>query len=274
MPESGNDIDKKKEHAVAELSARLSEMTSEAQRVIEEAIADEFDFENGKIVVKADFSKRLDKMVNKILQGLQDSPKFKGPVSQFVKRMPEVSAEISKFQQANNAIKVPAFEATKKIIIDEIINQMLDNGLNQNFVQPLRDLIYRNATTGLSLTQAKQELKKYIGAGKDKSGKLHSYLEQTAQHGVDLYSGAINRKLMETYDYNGLLITGTIIDNTSPQCRYCIRDLNRKIKRSDWPSVKEKATKKFPLIKGTTFDNLPIMLLHWGCRHGFYPVII
>lgn len=268
-----NEIDKKKEHAVAELSARLSEMSGEAYRIITEAIENEFDIEEGKIVAGADFTKRLDSLVNVILQRLKRSPKFTGPVSQFVKRMPEVSSAISDFQKLHNAIKVPAFEATKKIIIDEIINQMLDNGLNHNFVQPLRDLIYRNATTGLSLTQAKQDLKQYIGAGKDKSGKLHSYLEQTAQHGVDLYSGAINKKLMETYNYDGLLITGTIIDNSSPQCIYCIRDLNRTIKRTDWPSVKEKATKKFPLIKGTTFDNLPIMLLHWGCRHGFYPII-
>lgn len=274
MPETGNDIDKKKEHAVLELSARLSEMSSEAQRIIEEAIANEFDFSDGKIVVSSNFSNRLDRLANTILQKLQDSPKFTGPVSQFIKRFPEVSTAISKFQQARNAIEVPAFEKVKKVVIDEIMNQMLDNGLNQNFVQPLRDLIYRNATTGLSLTQARQQVKEYIGAGKDKSGKLHSYIEQTAQQGVDLYSGAINKKLMETYNYGAYLITGTIIDNSSPQCKYCIEELKRTIKRSDWPTVKDKATKRFPLVKGTTFDNLSITLLHWGCRHGFYPIML
>lgn len=274
MPENGNDIDKKKEHAVLELSARLTEMTSEAQRIVEEAIANEFDFSDGKIVISSNFSNRLDRLANTILQELQDSPKFTGPISKFIKRFPEVSNEISKFQQSRNAIKVPAFEAAKKVVIDEILNQMLDNGLNQNFVQPLRDLIYRNASTGLSLSQAKEQLKQYIAGGKDQSGKLKSYLEQTAQQGVDLYSGAINKKLMETYNYDAYLITGTIIDNSSPQCRYCIEELKRTIKRSDWPTVKDKATKRFPLVKGTTFENLSITLLHWGCRHGFYPIML
>lgn len=275
MPQGSEQIDEKKDELIKEIGKRLTEMSNEAQRIVMDQLEQELDFENGRVIVRADFVKRLDKITAAIIRNLQQSPKFNGAVSKFIKRMPEISDAITKFQANTNGIKVPAFESTKKVIIDEIINAMLKNGLNANFVQPLRDLIYRNATTGgLTIPQARQQVREYIAGGKDLSGKLGSYLIQTAQQGVQMYSGAINKKLMETFDYNGMLITGTLIDNSSPQCIYCVDDLGGTIKRSDWPKVKAKATKRAPLIEGTTFDNLPIMLLHWGCRHGFYPIIL
>jgi hypothetical protein len=169
---------------------------------------------------------------------------------------------------------VPAFEASKKIIIDETLNQMLDNGLNQHFVQPLRDLIYRNVTSGLNLKDAKVQIKEYIEGGKDTSGKLGSYIGQTAQQAVDSYSGVINMKILDNFDMNGLLITGSLIDNSSPQCRFAIEELGGEITRENWPQVVAHATKRFPLIEGTDFDNLPLNRLHWGCRHSFFPIIL
>jgi len=51
-----------------------------------------------------------------------------------------------------------------------------------------------------------------------------------------------------------------------------VEELGGRISESDWPKVKEIAEKN-GLIDGTTFDNLPQNLLHWGCRHSFYPVM-
>jgi len=276
MATTAHDIDELRDHVLREMGNRLYEMSNEAYKHVIEELEKELTIDKGRIVVKEDFVKRLNDLVGNILKRLQTSTKFTGSVSLFVKRLEDISLAIKEFQQATNKIKVPDFETAKKVVIDEIINAMLDSGLNQHFAQPLRDLIYRNATTatgGLSLAQAKEMIKEYIKGGKDESGKLHRYILQTAQQGVDLYTGAINKKLMETFDYNALLVTGTIIDNSSPQCRYAIDDLNGKIRREDWPEVRKRATKRFQLVEGTTFENLPIKLLHWGCRHSFYPMM-
>lgn len=274
MPNYANDIAKAKQKAINALNARIGEMDKAAYDIMLKTIEDTFDFKVGKIVGDANFVKKLNKLTVDVLDLLQTTPSFTGPVSQFVKRMPQISEAISVFQLAVNDIIVPAFETAKKIVIDETLDQMLNNGLNQHFVQPLRDLIYQNVTSGLSLKQARENIKDYIQGGNDKSGKLGRYIEQTAIQAVDSYSGAINKKLLETFDYDGLLISGTIIDNSSPQCIFSIRELGGKITRDNWDEVVAHATKKFPLIEGTTFDNLPINRLHWGCRHSFYPIII
>lgn len=271
MPD--NEIDKAKKKAIEALESRIDEMGSAANAIWIKAIEEIFDIKDGKIVADKNFIKQLNKLTVEVLDLIQKEPKFTGSVSQFVKRLTPISQAITDFQKETNGIKVPDFEVQKKIVIDEVIDKMLDNGLNQHFVQPLRDLIYQNVSGGLSLRDARLQIKEYIKGGKDVSGKLGRYVEQTAQQAVDSYSGQINKKLLETFDYDGLLMTGTLIDNSSPQCRYVLEELKGKITRENWPKIKEIAEDN-GLIEGTTFDNLPQNLLHWGCRHGFYPIII
>jgi hypothetical protein len=274
VPDPGNDIKKAKQKAVDALKSRISEMNTSAYEILLKAIEGAFDIKGGKIQGGADFIKKLNRLTIQVLDLIQSEPKFTGPVSQFVKRMTPISEAITEFQKTTNNIKVPDFEVQKKIVIDEVVDKMLNNGLNQHFVQPLRDLLYQNVSGGLSLSDARIQIKEYISGGKDVSGKLGSYVEQTAVQAVDAYSGIINTKLLETFDYDGLLITGSLIDNSSPQCRYAIETLKGKITRENWPEV-EKIGKKFKgWIDGTTFDNLPANKLHHGCRHNFYPVII
>lgn len=271
VEEKAKKINTKKTEAVSSINSRIDDMGSVASSILMKSIEEMFDFKGGKIVADKNFVKQLNRLTIDVLDLLQKDPKFSGPVSQFVKRMTPISDAITDFQKSVNDIKVPAFETAKKIVIDEIIDKMLNNGLNQNFVQPLRDLIYQNVSgDGLSLSQARIQVKELAAT----TGKLGQYVEETAQQAVDSYSGAINTKLLETFDYDGLIMTGTLIDNSSSQCRFVIEELKGRITRENWPQVVAKVTKRAPLIEGTTFDNLPSHRLHWGCRHSFYPIIV
>lgn len=272
MPNKGKDIEAAKQKAINLLNSRIDEMGSAAYTILLAAIEDTFDFKAGKIDPGKGFTKHLNKLTVDVLDLLQKTPKFTGPVSQFVKRMQPISEAISDFQKAVNGVKVPAFETAKNMVIDEVVDGLLDNGLNQNFVQPLRSLIYQNVTNGLSLKDAREAIKEYIQGGKDVTGKLGKYIEQTAQQAVDSYAGIINMKILENFDMDGLLITGTLIDTSSPQCRYVINELNGRITRENWPKVKAIA-EKYGLIENTTFDNLPLLKLHWSCRHSFFPYL-
>lgn len=274
MPDNGKNIEKAKQKAIDALNAKADQMSRAAYNVLLEAIENTFDIKAGQIEAGKDFIRQLNKLTTEVLDLLQKEPKFTGPVSSFVKRLYNISDAIVDFQKNVNDVKVPALTTEKKIVIDETIDKMLDNGLNQKFVQPLRDLIYQNVTSGLSLSEARENLKQYILGSKDVSGKLGQYLEQTATQSVDAYSGIINKKLLEEFDYDGLLITGSLIDNSSPQCRYAIEKLNGKITRENWKEVEAIGKKQSGWIEGTTFDNLPLNLLHYGCRHSFYPIII
>lgn len=275
MPDPGKNIADAKQKALDALNARIDEMGRAAYTILLQAIEYNFDIKAGDIVVGKEFIKQLNQLTIQVLDLIQSEPKFTGPVSSFVKRLQPISEAISDFQASTNGIKVPAFETVKNVVIDETIDKMLNNGLNQKFVVPLRDLIYQNSTSGgLSLADARIQIKEFIAGGKDVTGKLGQYVEQTAIQAVDAYSGAINTKILENFDMNGLLITGSLIDNSSPQCRYAVEVLKGKITRENWSQVEAIGKKQSGWIEGTTFDNLPINRLHHGCRHGFYPIIL
>lgn len=273
MPNPTNDIEKAKQKAEDGLKSRIDEMGSAAYAILIQSIEEIFDISNGKIQADRNFIKKLNKLTITVLDLIQSEPKFTGPVSQFVQRLTNVSEAISAFQKDVNGIRVPAFETAKKIAIDEIVDKMLNNGLNQNFVQPLRDLIYQNVTNGQTLKEARLKIKEFINGNKDVTGKLKSYIEQTAQQSTTAYSGIIGTKLMEQFNYDGMLIVGSLIDTSSPQCRFAINDLHGTIKRTGWPKLRAIA-EKHGLVKGTQFNDLPLNLLHWNCNHDFYPVIL
>ena len=257
MGDYKKDIAKAKQKALDALNARIDEMGKPAYEILLKTIEDTFDFKEGKIQGGKDFIKQLNKLTINVIDLIQSDIKFTGPVSRFVKR----------------TTPTPAFEMAKRIMIDEIIDRMLINGLNPHFVEILRDLIYQNVTNGLSLSDATEQIEKYIESGKDVSGQLAEYIEETAIQAVSAYNGMISTKMMEEFDFDGLLMTGSLIDNSSPQCRYVIEELGGKITRENWPKVKAIAEKN-GLIEGTTFDNLPFNLLHLYCRHDFTPIIL
>ena len=272
MPEPVKNIQSEQKKAVDVIKMHITRLSNEAFRILMDLLEKEFDFSGGKFVADKNFIDKLNNVTIRLLEEIQKDPSFTGAISQFVKRLPAISSALDQFQkQVNGNSTVPKFDVTKKIIVDETIDQFLNNGLNQNFAQPLRDLIYQNVNSGLSLKDARENIKDYIKGGQDKSGKLGSYLEQTARQSVSAYTGAINTKILQHFKYDALLIAGTIIDNTTPQCRFAINDLNGTIKRTDWPAL-EKMAKKNGLMPNTNFDNLPTNLLHWNCRHDFYPI--
>lgn len=263
-------IDEAKDLASGEVTGKTGEMEDVVSETVINSMEHNFDFRNGIIVVSRNFQKQLNNFVNDILSKLRIEPRYAGNVSSVVKRIPEIKGAIDEFQK-QQGIDVPNDKLAEKVVSDVFQDQMVRQGLNSHFIQPLRDLIYRDALGGLSVTDAKKLINNYVKSGKDQSGKLKSYVEQTAMQAVDAYAGMINMNLLKEFNYDALLMTGTLIDTSSPQCVYAINELGGTIRRTDWPALK-KIAEKHGMIKGTTFDNLPVNQLHWGCRHGFYPI--
>lgn len=239
-------------------------------------IDDHLDTKGGKIVTDINTSFVLNTFDTSFLQELADMPIYTGAVAGFLKQLPGITTIMQAYQVENNGINWDRANVVpnQALVVNEIINAYDTNGLNVNFVQPLRDQLYQNIAAGTSLKEAKQGLKDYVLGGKDKSGKLDRYITQTAQQSVDSYAGAINKKLMDTFEYPYLIMSGSLIETSSPQCRYAINELKGLINVQEWENVVRPIAEKNGLIDGTTFKNMPFNKLHWGCRHEFTPSML
>jgi hypothetical protein len=244
-----------------------------AYQIAVDFIDENLDTKDGKLVANENALRALNKFADDYLGAFTENAKYKGAVSGYLKNFKAITDIMDEFQKSQGLrdIKQARLGAVQEIVTNEILNRYSANGLNAGFVQPLRELLYNNITSGLNKKDAMAQLKDYIQSGKDTSGKLHRYLEQTAQQGVDSYTGAVNVRIMETFKVDTYIMSGSLIATSSNQCRYAIEKLGGIIDRKDWPKLKALAEKD-GLIEGTTFDNLPINKLHWGCRHEFTPV--
>lgn len=233
------------------------------------------DTQRGQLVATPQTTEILNDFTGSFLQVMQDLGDYKGAVSKYIKNLKDFDGLVKEFQKTYNHIDLRRANITPEteMVVNEVVNMYLDNGLNANFVQPLRNILFQNISSGAGVKQSKAQLKEFIRGGQDTSGKLDKYLTQTAQQGVDSYTGAINKKLMDKFEFTHLIVSGSLIQTSSPQCRHVINDLGGIIARADWSKVK-KIAQSNGLIEGTTFDNLPFNKLHWGCRHEFTPVIL
>jgi hypothetical protein len=233
----------------------------------------------GQIQITDDMTRQMSEFVLASLGVVNSNLEYQNLVSDYLVNITTIGKNIKQFQSTSNKIDFTkaGVVPVQNALIGDIITQFTQNGLNAGFAQPLRDIMYRNIVAGMSLKEAKKYLSDFILSGKDTTGKLSKYLTQTAQQGVDSYTGGINTKLAQTFKYTGYAISGSLIETSSEQCVYAVdnADSTGYLPNSEWEKILKiaKENKKAPLIDGTDMSNLPINKLHWGCRHEFTPII-
>jgi hypothetical protein len=263
--------------------ANWSNMSATEKQVFEDSfdwLVNNLDIKRGTINVNDDLTNQMNEFVQVVVDLVNKSKGYESKLTGFLGDLDTISKNNEKFHGSFNNfnINTAGVKEVQKTVVAEIINQYTDNGLNPNFAAPLRDGIFRNILAGANMKDIRQYLQVYILGGEDESGKLHSYLNQTAQQAVDSYTGMINQQLNKDFKFTGYIISGSLIETSSTQCIYAVEHANDQgyLSFPEWNQVLDIArnNKKAKLIEGTTIVTLPLNKLHWGCRHDFTPVII
>lgn len=263
-----------KEASERAIISKLPTLEKFAIDLMNDLIDNSLDVVGGQLVPNEAAERFLNTFADDFLNDFTKAKIYRGAISGYLKNFKDIGQLMQDYHKEQGLpLKKGQIGAAQELVVNEIINRYSENGLNPSFVQPMRQLLFQNITAGTNKADAKNQLKEFIAGDKDTSGKLHRYLEQTAQQGVDSYEGVINARVMENFDIDTLIMSGSLIKTSSPQCRYAVNELDGLIDRKDWPKVKTIAEKN-GLIEGTTFDNLPFNKLHWGCRHSFTPAVI
>lgn len=252
----------------------LPSLERQAYQLVLDYIDSNVDVQNGRLVANERAGRALNNFTDIYLGALTELSDYQGTIGQYLKNLRDIASVMRDFNRVDQGLDIRKANlgATQELVVNEIINRYTENGLNPGFVQPLRQLLFSNIVSGTNKMEAMHELRENIIGNKETPGKLWNYLEQTAQQGVDSYTGAINTRIMQTFDMDTMIVSGSLIATSSTQCRFVVDELNGLLDREDWPEVESIAGEE--LIEGTTFDNLPFNKLHWGCRHEFTPAVL
>ena len=161
---------------------------------------------------------------------------------------------------------------------------LLNSGINENFKRPILQILDNAISYGESIDGAKKRLTEFIQSGADKSGKLKSYITQTARDSVSQLQGQQMQSLATEAGYNTVLYVGGTQTDSRGQCWRWVRELNGKIPREKLEEEIrqaykfEKAKREFPaghkwsgMMPNTTVDNFIVKRGGFNCTHTAIP---
>lgn len=221
--------------------------------------------------------------INKELKKLITPEKFKAPVKEFLRYFDKVERttldELAKYNDID--FSKLDLSAERQLAIEEISLGLLnDDMLEQNMRLPLKKILYRHITTGITIDKAETELKSFILTDKDSLGFAEKYVKTIAQETLLRYDGMINQKAAVEFGMDGFRFVGSNIKTTEPQCRQMTEfngelgklAINGKYAVEDLPEIVRILKRDFDGVnKNLDPSNYFIYRNHWGCRHQVIP---
>ena len=179
--------------------------------------------------------------------------------------------------------KIPLSDIEKKWK-QQTATTLLDSGINEDFKRPILKILDDAISYGDSINSAKTKLEDFIKGGKDKSGRLQSYVTQTARDSISQMQGQQFQSVANEIGVAGVLYTGGLLKDSRGQCTHWIKDLNgfipnEKLKHEIKQAYANQAAKKITdgvhkwggMMPNTDETNFYVKRGGFNCTHTAIP---
>lgn len=161
---------------------------------------------------------------------------------------------------------------------------LLNSGINQDFKTPILNILDEAISYGNSITSTRERLQEFVVSGKDNTGKLSSYLTQTARDSINQMQGQQMQSVANALGYEGITYVGGLLKDSRGQCTHWIKDLKGFIPKEQLESeiklaYKNQAAKLVTdgihkwggMMPNTTVDNFLVKRGGFNCTHSAVP---
>lgn len=165
----------------------------------------------------------------------------------------------------------------------QTVTTLLDSGIREDFVRPILKVVDDAISYGDSINTTRNKLSEFVLSGKDKSGKLKSYLTQTARDSVNQLQGQQYQSVANVIGYEGVSYIGGLLEDSRGQCKRWVNDLNGFIPidqlkaeialayKNQARKLKEGEHKWGGMMPNTTPDNFIVKRGGFNCTHAAIP---
>lgn len=182
-------------------------------------------------------------------------------------------------------VRTLPLSAIEKKWKSQTVESLLGSGINENFKRPIQKIIDETISGGGSIEEAKKTLTEYVLGGKDKSGKLKSYLTQTARDSVSQLQGQQFKSVADNIETKYIRYVGGLLNDSRGQCTRWVKELHGRIKWTDLDEEiklayknqarkleEPKGHKWSGMMPNTTPSNFLIKRGGYNCTHTAIPV--
>jgi hypothetical protein len=212
--------------------------------------------------------------INKVIaDAIQDSsyPKnVKNYISSFdtIKEMNvDIHKDVNDLDPAEIAEKLNNVQKTN---VNNVLDNLVRNGMEQGFVEPVKQGIFKNIVGGMNLEEFQNYLETTILSDPQKQGQFKRYVTQISRDALNQYDGQINQLIAQDLGLDAYRYVGSLIDDSRPQC---VRWVGKEILLKD--ELSNEITWAFNngsgMIPGTNTDNFATYRGGYSCRHSAIP---
>jgi hypothetical protein len=265
-----------KDRRILEAEAELLEGLTPVELKIFDALKNQISKMNqtgGKI----DFDSKNVNLVNeldKILVKTIQKSDYPGTVKKYLQNFDDVTDFNEMIHEELNGISPEEFRKNvdpfKKQIVEDTLQGLTGSGVSTNFVEPVRQELFKNIVAGTNSIDVEKALRDFIQGQGDKAGTLKRYITQVSRDALNQYEGQINSRIAEEFDLDAFQYVGSLIDDSRPQC---IRWTGKEVilKKDLESEISWAFNNGSGMVPGTNANNFAVFRGGYNCRHAAIP---
>jgi len=232
-----------------------------------------FNQKDGKIVFDDDNVTSINEINQIVAESIQKSD-YVNQVKQYLRDFDTIKEFNFDIQKDVNDLSRGELEDLINPVQRGIVNQTLTNltgqGVNTNFIDPLREGIYKNVVAGTTITDLEGYLNAFINTNPERMGQFKRYVSQVSRDALNQFDGQVNSRIADEFGLDAFRYVGSIIEDSRPQCVRWVgkgvilkEDLSNEL---NWAYSNGTG-----MIPGTTTDNFAVYRGGYNCRHSAIP---
>jgi len=158
----------------------------------------------------------------------------------------------------------------QKANVEQTLNGLTGTGVSTNFIEPVREGIYKNIVAGTTISDMEVYLSNYILSNPERMSQLKRYVTQVSRDSLNQFDGQVNSNIAETFGLDAFRYVGSLIDDSRPQC---VRWVGKNVLLASelQSEINWAYNNGTGMIPGTTPNNFAVFRGGYNCRHSAIP---
>jgi hypothetical protein len=275
----GVDIDKlisKKDKAIVRSENDLLGNFDNIEKKVFDAVKKKINtmnIESGKILFD-DTNTEIVNEIDSVIQNALQVSNYPSQVKDFLRSFETIKEFNFDAQKSVNDISEKELSdlinPIQKANVEQTLDGLTGTGVSTNFIQPVREGIYKNIVAGTTISDLETYLSNYILSNPERMSGLKRYVTQVSRDSLNQFDGQVNSKIAETFGLDAFRYVGSLIDDSRPQC---VRWVGKNVLLLDelQSELNWAYNNGTGMIPGTTPNNFAVFRGGYNCRHSAIP---
>jgi hypothetical protein len=253
---------------------RLLRTTGRAEAAVFEELMkflNSVEFREGRLS-NSDKAQQFLMSLERRIQSALDRSGYTEGVYQYLRDFKKMDANIIALHDKLNGVQITAgqIDPIRRLETGNTLDRLLGSGMAKDFVQPVRQAMYRNILLGGKITDVEETLKTYVVSSAQADSRLTRYVKQVSRDSISQYDGSVQQKIAQDLQLNATRYVGSLIRDSRKQCRRWV-DMAIIMNDDLADEIRWAFNNGSGMIPDTTPDTFMIYRGGYNCRHRAIP---